>query len=231
VNPDTGLPEEKTTELDTDVLLCDNEGVVIGGLLQEADNDTRQQLPWLGNLKVLGHLFRRTEDTKSRKEIIMALVPRLVPYQPNYDQFEADKFQQAQTRLLEGSLCPVLRPWEAAHPEYRLDSWHTPNWSPPWQEPYPMDPYLAPPSWPRGYQAATQSEFPPRDRANNSFSGSTGPLFTEQDLPSPAKVLPSAPAEAAPVAPESPRTSRLPHVSTPDNTIVTPRISRLPPTW
>jgi hypothetical protein len=38
VNPDTGLPEEQTTELQTDVMLASGQGVVIGGLIKENDN-------------------------------------------------------------------------------------------------------------------------------------------------------------------------------------------------
>lgn len=117
VNPDTGLPEEKTTELDTDVLLCDNEGIVIGGLIQETDSDLQQKLPWLGDMHFFGKLFRRKELTKNRKEIIMALVPRLVPYQPPYDQFAAETFMQSHTPLLEGPLERVPRPWESHFPE------------------------------------------------------------------------------------------------------------------
>ena len=38
VNPDTGLPESQTAELETDVMLNDGQGMVIGGLIKENDS-------------------------------------------------------------------------------------------------------------------------------------------------------------------------------------------------
>ena len=38
VNPETGLPEEETTELETDVMLDDGQGMIIGGLIKEIDS-------------------------------------------------------------------------------------------------------------------------------------------------------------------------------------------------
>jgi type IV pilus assembly protein PilQ len=120
VNADTGLPEEKTTELDTDVILCDNEGIVIGGLIQETDSDLRQGIARLSDLPYVGGLFRRKEATKNRKEIIMALVPRLVPYYPPYNEYANDKFLQSDTPLFVGPLERNFRPWEPRHPEHSL---------------------------------------------------------------------------------------------------------------
>ena len=37
VNPETGLPESQTAELETDVMLNDGQGMVIGGLIKEND--------------------------------------------------------------------------------------------------------------------------------------------------------------------------------------------------
>ena len=66
VNPETGLPERQTTELETDVMLNDGQGMIIGGLIKENDSVTQSKVPYLGNVKGVGWLFRRSEVTKER---------------------------------------------------------------------------------------------------------------------------------------------------------------------
>ncbi len=116
VNPATGLPEEETTELQTDVMFRDNQAYVIGGLIQETDTDQQTKLPWLGTLKYIGFFFQRAEVIKRRSEIVIALVPRVMPF----DQCTQDELlmqtESATTPLLYGPLLENPRPWEAELP-------------------------------------------------------------------------------------------------------------------
>ena len=117
VNPETGLPEEETTEVETDVLLRDGQGIVIGGLIQERDSDVQVKVPVLGDLWVIGWLFQRREIVRRRSEIIITLIPRVLPYLPDYevqDQFETTR---AATPLVYGPLCRYPRPWEPRFPD------------------------------------------------------------------------------------------------------------------
>jgi type II secretory pathway component GspD/PulD (secretin) len=94
VNPTTGLPEEETTEVETDILLHDGQGVVIGGLIQENASDVQNKLPLLGDLPLIGRLFQHRVNNKSRSEIVIALVPRVVPFDPHYQaQTESDLYR------------------------------------------------------------------------------------------------------------------------------------------
>src|SRR4029079_14050756 len=117
VNPDTGLPESKTAELETDVMLNDGQGMVIGGLIKENDTVTQQKVPYLGNVKGVGFLFRRSEVTKERAEIIVALVPRIQPYDCKYQSFEQGEIVKAGVPLLHGPLCRTDRPWDPVLPD------------------------------------------------------------------------------------------------------------------
>lgn len=85
INPDSGLPEEDTTEASTTVLLPDGKGMVIGGLIKESDVASKSWVPWLGKVPVLGHLFRRSNNSSLRTEVILTLTPRIVAYQPAVD--------------------------------------------------------------------------------------------------------------------------------------------------
>src|SRR5690606_22423310 len=53
-----GLPSKTTTEVTTNVLVKDGHTVVIGGLFRESDSRTRSQVPGLGELPIVGALFR-----------------------------------------------------------------------------------------------------------------------------------------------------------------------------
>jgi len=82
VNQLTGLPEEVTTEVQTDVLLSSGHGTVIGGLIQENDDDVVNKYLGLGDLPYIGLLFQRRQKIKRRQETIIALIPHVLPLSP-----------------------------------------------------------------------------------------------------------------------------------------------------
>jgi len=117
INPDTELPEEETTEVQTSLMLPDGYGMVIGGLIQEKDSETQQKIPLLGDLWVVGRLFQNRRMERHRTEIIITLVPHIVPYRPERQQLECEQFQRANTPLLYGPLRENPRPWEPRVPD------------------------------------------------------------------------------------------------------------------
>jgi type II secretory pathway component GspD/PulD (secretin) len=113
INPETGLPEEDTTEVETTVMLNDGNAMVIGGLIQEELTDTQSKIPYLGDLWVVGRLFQRRNLLRQRSEIIVALVPRILPYDPNYSRRQEVELSRVETRLTHGDLQRVdRRAWE-----------------------------------------------------------------------------------------------------------------------
>ena len=65
----------------------------------------------------VGWLFRRSEVTKERVEIIVALVPRVQPYDAKYQAFEQGELVKASVPLLHGPLCRTDRPWDPILPD------------------------------------------------------------------------------------------------------------------
>ncbi|MCH7687005.1 MAG: type II and III secretion system protein [Planctomycetes bacterium] len=105
INEITGLPEEETTEVETTVMLADGQGMVIGGLIEETDDERQSKIPLLGDLWLIGKLFQRRSVTRIRKEIIIALIPRIVPFPAGGQQGrESVELARATTRLLDGQL-------------------------------------------------------------------------------------------------------------------------------
>jgi pilus assembly protein CpaC len=62
----------------TTIELRDGQSFVLGGLLQNQSNTAQQQLPWLGDVPVLGALFRSAEYRKNETDLAIIVTPRLV---------------------------------------------------------------------------------------------------------------------------------------------------------
>ncbi len=117
VDATTGLPSEETTEVETDILLNDGQGMVIGGLIQELDSNKQSKIPWIGDLPYVGFLFQKRSVVKKRSEIVVTLMPHIQPYSPDLQHRESAEFQRTQDRLLYGPLDRVQRPYEARLPD------------------------------------------------------------------------------------------------------------------
>jgi pilus assembly protein CpaC len=74
----TTIPELTTRSADTDVELRDGQSFAIAGLLQAQDVNALSQLPWLGNVPVLGALFRSTSYQKSETDLVVIVSVHLV---------------------------------------------------------------------------------------------------------------------------------------------------------
>lgn len=113
IAPDTGLPNSNTTEVDTKVLLADGEAIVLGGLIRESDNELVSKIPFLGDMKYLGFFFRQRTVKRQRVEIVITLLPRIVPDEPGMRSRDCESVERAMTPLLQGPLNRVDRTrWE-----------------------------------------------------------------------------------------------------------------------
>ncbi len=62
----------------TSVMVKDGQTVVIGGFMRDRLQEVETGIPILKDLPLLGPLFRRTEKTKDRTELMVFLTPRIV---------------------------------------------------------------------------------------------------------------------------------------------------------
>jgi pilus assembly protein CpaC len=62
----------------TTVELRDGQSFVIGGLLQSQGETAQQQLPWIGDVPILGALFRSAAYQKKETDLAIIVTPRLV---------------------------------------------------------------------------------------------------------------------------------------------------------
>lgn len=60
------------------VRIKDGETLIIAGLIQENENKTVQKIPFLGDLPVIGTIFRSTTTSKTKNELVIMLTPRII---------------------------------------------------------------------------------------------------------------------------------------------------------
>jgi pilus assembly protein CpaC len=72
------VPALKTSKISTDVMTEDGESVVIGGLLRRMEAKTIQKIPFLGDLPVLGELFRSTQYQRTDSDVVFVLTPTIL---------------------------------------------------------------------------------------------------------------------------------------------------------
>lgn len=118
INPTTGLPDKDTTEVETTLMLKDGQAMIIGGLIQEEDIETQSKVPYLGDMWKIGRLFQQRNVVRKRSEIIITLVPHILPLQGEIACKEQTDVSRATTPLLQGPLNRMdRRVWEPELPD------------------------------------------------------------------------------------------------------------------
>jgi type II secretory pathway component GspD/PulD (secretin) len=73
-----GAPQISVREVQTTLMVKDGETIVIGGLLEERDIVQMTKIPLLGDLPILGRLFRSERKDHRRTELIITVTPRIL---------------------------------------------------------------------------------------------------------------------------------------------------------
>jgi general secretion pathway protein D len=74
----TPTPTIQQRRIKSRVDVLDGQTVVLGGLIQEAEERGRQRIPVLGDIPVLGALFGSTSTAQRRTELIVFITPRVM---------------------------------------------------------------------------------------------------------------------------------------------------------
>lgn len=99
------IPGISTRRAETTVELGSGQSFMIGGLLNNAHNNTVDKAPFLGDLPVLGALFRSNNFRRSESELVIVVTPYLVkPVSANQIALPTDGYKGATDaeRLLMG---------------------------------------------------------------------------------------------------------------------------------
>ncbi len=73
-----GIPPITTQSAKTTVMIPDGGTTVIGGIYRTEDSVTRDSVPFLGKIPILGNLFRSFARTKQNRELLIFITPRII---------------------------------------------------------------------------------------------------------------------------------------------------------
>lgn len=73
-----GVPSVDTREIETQVLVENGETIVLGGVYEIESVDQTSKTPLLGDLPYLGRLFKRTEKSEQKTELLIFITPKLI---------------------------------------------------------------------------------------------------------------------------------------------------------
>jgi pilus assembly protein CpaC len=72
------VPALKTSKLSTDVITKNGESIVMGGLLSRVETRNINKIPLLGDLPILGPLFRSTSYQTSKTDVVFVMTPTIL---------------------------------------------------------------------------------------------------------------------------------------------------------
>jgi len=78
LDPVTGLPEKTTRTAQTMVLVPDGKTIIIGGLTLHEVHESRRKIPVLGDLPLIGSLFRSKDLDEKQTELVIFVTPRIL---------------------------------------------------------------------------------------------------------------------------------------------------------
>jgi len=73
-----GIPSERSAELVSNIMVKDGGTIVIGGLFRDRVDTRKTQIPILGDLPIVGGVFRGTADNYMRQEVMVLLTPHII---------------------------------------------------------------------------------------------------------------------------------------------------------
>jgi Flp pilus assembly secretin CpaC len=74
------VPALKTSKISTDLITQPGESIVMAGLLQRVEQRTMYKIPALGDLPILGRLFRSTRYQSSQTDVIFVMTPEIITH-------------------------------------------------------------------------------------------------------------------------------------------------------
>ena len=72
------VPPISKMQIDTKLLLADGDIVVIGGIKKDKVSDSKNQTPGIGNVPVIGNLFKGKAKSDCLNELLVFIAPRIL---------------------------------------------------------------------------------------------------------------------------------------------------------
>ena len=97
-----GATTTKST-IQTNVMIQDGELLVLGGLIEGTTGESESKVPFLGDIPLLGHLFKSSRNNDSEKVLMMFIRPTIIRTPEDANKLSQAKFEHLKTRDFEGN--------------------------------------------------------------------------------------------------------------------------------
>ncbi|MCW5942973.1 MAG: hypothetical protein KIS66_12120 [Fimbriimonadaceae bacterium] len=97
---DFNAPIVNQRQADTTVTVKDGETIILGGIIRNTVTSTTKKIPLLGDIPILGNLFKSTSKSNQKTELLVFLTPRVVRNPDDASHLRQD---------LEGKMSPTTR--------------------------------------------------------------------------------------------------------------------------
>jgi general secretion pathway protein D len=92
-------PTTSTREARTVVVVEDQQTIVIGGLIQDQMTETVEKIPFLGDIPVIGQLFRNTNTRTVKRNLLLLLTPYIIRDSADFHEIFRRKMHERQEYL------------------------------------------------------------------------------------------------------------------------------------
>ncbi len=80
--------------IESNILVDENQIVVLGGLIQDSINNVQSKTPLLGDIPLLGHLFRYETRQRTKTNLMVFIRPYIMYQENGYQKLTADRYEQ-----------------------------------------------------------------------------------------------------------------------------------------
>jgi general secretion pathway protein D len=94
-----GAPDRTQRSVKTIVLVKDQSTVVIGGLIRDVENQTIDKVPFLGDIPLIGVLFRNTGTIKTKQNLVLMLTPYIIESESDLQKIRERKMKEREELL------------------------------------------------------------------------------------------------------------------------------------
>jgi len=88
-------------ELTTSVLVKDGSLLVLGGLIDNQQKDNAQKVPGLGDIPLIGNLFRYRTNSRQKTDLMVFLHPKILRDEATEAAVSSDKYNYMRTEQLQ----------------------------------------------------------------------------------------------------------------------------------
>ena len=107
--PGTTQPSTNNREVKTTIIAKDKQIIVLGGLISKQLQQSRQKVPLLGDIPLLGNLFRYRSSQKTRQNLMIFLRPTILHNAGDADTVTSPRYNEIrQLQIGRGGSVPLL---------------------------------------------------------------------------------------------------------------------------